>query len=587
MKRNSNIQPTDLQSISLRRCPNSSTSVKSLHALIASVPSRNSTSSSVNCINESWRQVTHRVLSQPHEITLLDYRGRTALHAVCTKNPALQLIRTILSISADANFLLEMRDKHGRTPLALAIVNNAKFDVIAMLLERNKCTSQIADERSNLPLHLACMGGTRDKAANIVSTLVDTFQEATSSQNWCEKTPLHLAVECVMDVEVVGILLKACPEAVLMDDKFEDTPLHLAIKQNSSFEIIKRIVLANPCVCMKKKHGSLPLHLAIVYQSPTEIIETLCINPECVTAIDDIGRTALHMSLDLTPRPVRTINALLRTEPKVVKQCNKAGNTPLDVAYLRYKRCINSLGEVLDINARSANEVKWWRLVVLLLRAFVQGPAFLEENNTAASKPFNVIGSLLETKVPIEVVKTALKLNRDEMRPTYESEKLPIFKVISGPAKLEDKSVIISLILKEYPESAIERDSHGAYLLTRVAEYGFLKMPALKDVLSNNPEAISFVDVGSQMPPFLLAAVQKGNTRIHSDINDKAGYNSNSISNVDKSLTGVSRSDPRDYSNTKRMFMSWDFEENLDLIQLNMIYYLLRQGPYVLESVRT
>jgi len=220
------LKAVKLRQRSLERTYNRAWNLAStLHGLIQSVPSSNgifdnyavmgdvrNTQQKMSELHSSWNEVLKRALSNSEEISLLDNRGRTALHCACTKKPPLSVIRILLtSDGTDEECIMAMlmqRDNHGRTPLALSIGNNADPGVIKYLLHRCTKAAQIADNYQNLPLHIASMGDFDQDRVAIVQDLIDAFQDAVGILSKAGKTPLHLAVECGGSLEVIDALVQ-------------------------------------------------------------------------------------------------------------------------------------------------------------------------------------------------------------------------------------------------------------------------------------------------------------------------------------------------------------------------------------------
>jgi ankyrin repeat protein len=174
--------------------------------------------------DSSWRYVIQRALSNPEEIHMLDNRLRTALHCACAKRAPLEVVRILLTargdgtISCDRNgngnneshmkSLLLKQDNHGRTPISVAIANNASLDVVQYLLRRCPESSKVADKSHNFPLHIACMGDYNENTVVVVLELLEAFKDAAGMLSRDKKTPLSLCVECGGSLAILQALVK-------------------------------------------------------------------------------------------------------------------------------------------------------------------------------------------------------------------------------------------------------------------------------------------------------------------------------------------------------------------------------------------
>lgn len=183
--------------------------VSLLHQWIASI--RTSASSTLDDRRNviQWNDVEERCATHPHEASHLDRRGRTCLHSACAKKPPMSTVRAILeacgATGRHGECILE-RDKHGRTPLALAISSNANLQVIEALLKTCPKAASINDHLGYLPLHLCSQYDSGQE--ELTRVLLAAFPEAASRETFNGRTPLHSAIEGRAPIEVVRQLVK-------------------------------------------------------------------------------------------------------------------------------------------------------------------------------------------------------------------------------------------------------------------------------------------------------------------------------------------------------------------------------------------
>lgn len=155
---------------------------------------------------KEWTRILERCSSHPKEVVLLDRRGRTCLAAACTKKPPAEVVQALLKechFGADC-----LRDKHGRTPLAIAINANASLEVITKLVSRRKVIT-ISDHGGNAPLHLACLNEYRFGVEDLVKVLIEAAPDVAKLENNKGKLPLHLALEAKSSSKVIQMLAKS------------------------------------------------------------------------------------------------------------------------------------------------------------------------------------------------------------------------------------------------------------------------------------------------------------------------------------------------------------------------------------------
>jgi Ankyrin repeat len=180
-----------------------------------------SASSLASSLSPEWRVVELRCKSHAHEVALLDRRGRSCLHAACAKKPPVSTVEAILKAnttgtsksSAASSAILLQRDKHGRTPLLIAIASHADLPVIAFLLQKSHEAGAVSDHLGNSPLMLACEACNNknpvdDHQVELVRLLLQAFPEAAQRESLNGRMALHVAVECNAPTAVVAQLVQ-------------------------------------------------------------------------------------------------------------------------------------------------------------------------------------------------------------------------------------------------------------------------------------------------------------------------------------------------------------------------------------------
>lgn len=192
-------------------------SVSTMHELIAKIGIGASADGTPNT-EAAWKEIEARckVKSRAHhEASHYDRRGRTCLHAACAKKPPLFAIRALLDAlkATEDSAILEKRDKHGRTPLLIAIADNADLAVISFLLQECPKAATVSDHSGFLPLMLACCdaaGYTDDGQTQLelVQMLLQSFPQAAQRESSDGRLALHMAVEGQAPAAVVSQLVQ-------------------------------------------------------------------------------------------------------------------------------------------------------------------------------------------------------------------------------------------------------------------------------------------------------------------------------------------------------------------------------------------
>jgi hypothetical protein len=189
---------------------------------------------------QSWTPVLDRIRESPHEVHSLDRRGRTSLMACMAK--ASFVPQTVLQALVEATkFGMETaRDKTGLTALMIALQVQAPIESIRVLLRKNSRGQVITcDHQGNLPLHMALQRSRRERLLSddrewrceVVELLLSSASSVPSrdhlatmdgqyacqvaTENNVGKTPVHVAIENRMPLEVVQPLVEGESHAAL------------------------------------------------------------------------------------------------------------------------------------------------------------------------------------------------------------------------------------------------------------------------------------------------------------------------------------------------------------------------------------
>lgn len=176
-----------------------SSSGSELHRLI------NQVDDTIDAKSFCWDAVLARCQSHPREVITQDGRGRTCLLSACAKNPPVVVVETMLEqcrVGADA-----LRDKTGFTAMTIAIRNHASLKVVTLLARRSNLLTT-TDHQGNTPLHLACQNRYTRSAIELVTMLLNACPCLAKRENSAGKTPLHVAIESKAPLDIVCMLVK-------------------------------------------------------------------------------------------------------------------------------------------------------------------------------------------------------------------------------------------------------------------------------------------------------------------------------------------------------------------------------------------
>jgi len=561
---------------------------------------RKGTSRNTAAQNLRWKEISQRCESHPHEAARLDRRGRTCLHAACAQQPPVNIVKVLIKACGRGGEALTDRDKHGRTPLAIAIASGASLDVFRLLLQTNTRAVQVEDSYYNYPLDLACAISNYEyeRQTIIVKELLEVWPGAADFKEHGYRTPLYSAIEGSAHPDVIRMLAQANPNTVAGKIFTADAmPLMVAIRHNVPPEIIRLLIDAKPnIVHTMDQHGILPLWHAIEKRSSASTIDLLCPTLDIAIARNRVGRTALHYALTHSgPQNFAMLDTLMKrcssSSPirDIANLSSNSGETPLGMAYDRYIQTLRdgSNVNVKDLSVLSARSMMAWKTVLLLLKAsyryyYHQNYSRTSNNSNNNHKcseddsnentdddKFQVLHAALSTDAPIEIIQTALALYPKSAQQTDQySDVFPLSLAISGP--LTNKANIVHLVLDAYPPAIYTPDQKGNYplfyaaaasarcsiisstssLTPTTAVHGKL----LNDIFKSYPDALTFCEKETKLYPFMLAALPP------------PAQAPRTISSANKRLRQHKVS-----------------QAEYDLRQTDAIYNLLRNGPNVLN----
>ena len=438
-----------------------------------------------------WPAIIARCTSHPHEASWLDRRCRTALHSACTKRPPVDAIHAL--VNACGSQIVERPDKHGRTPLVLAIESGSPEAVVKLLLDIHPEAASKMDKFGYLPLHRACFNRTTSDA--IVRILLEYYPEGASEEIATSKNvvtaggwgtslngsiasaptlPLDLAIESGASEGVMRMLVNAYPDAVSTRRFGRDgsTPLLAAVRRHASCQILNVLLEANieQALIATRARGNLPLHEAIEQNASIHVIKMLLnANPEAALLPNRFHHTPLLLAMKWKS-PVDVVKVLLEQAPQVARMTYSRVKSPLDMAAEDFVKASSNLPAVTDVSDLVGALGRSWERFLLLLRAAYQD--LTGQHIDEAHGEWLILHAAVSFNVPPKLLQAILVL---------------------------------------YPHQVSQMDERGRTPLSIAAESGMEWENGLCTIFDACPEAIWSSDASSGLDVFMLAAMKKNN----------------------------------------------------------------------------
>ena len=278
-----------------------------------------------------------------------EYGDGLPLHVACARH-SLDRVKMV-SVGCDVN----RQDEAGDTPLHMAY-QNGSTDMVRYLIEEGKCDINVANNKGELLLHLACkhkydkeivrlvsLGcdvNRRDEAGNtslhmacqngstdMVQYLVEERKCDVNVPNNKGELPMHLACKHKYDKEIVRLVSLDCD--VNRRDEAGNTPLLEAV-QNHNIDSVTFLVKERRCdVNVPNNKGELPLHLACKLEYCKGIVRLVSVGCD-VNRQDEAGNTPLHMALQKGSTDI--VQYLAEERKCDFNVANNKGELPLHLA---------------------------------------------------------------------------------------------------------------------------------------------------------------------------------------------------------------------------------------------------------------
>jgi hypothetical protein len=373
-----------------------------------------------------------------------------------------------------------------------------------------------------------------------VRLLLQSYANGAKHESNNGRTPLHSAVEGGAPVEVIQLLVAACPEAVVMDGCGMN-PLFMAIHQNAPLQVIQALVHANPSATSSRdQSGGLPLRRAIEIKSPTAILKCLCTSPDVVTDADlHMKNTALHAAFDCGFPRESMVRLLLMTAPHVSTQECRSGHTPLTLACQKYTRIID-----LEYHPQ---QIHMFKILSMLLRARTYSHLNPEGIALMLRDEFTVHAAV-STILPKNIAITTIQSYPNQAAVPDLYGHYPLYLALTGPYQ-ETKHDILLQLMKQCPNATSLNSHDGRTMLSVASSSRSIAPDVVEELVKAHPVALRQLDPLFGLYPFQVAALEK-----------------------------------EDYKESQqqlhpRIQKQWDQKVDEDLYQVSVIFQLLLAAP--------
>ena len=137
--------------------------------------------------------------------------------------------------------LLHNRDESGKLPIHIACRSKAPVEVLALLVEHDTATLQMADRTGTLPLHECCCGAVDYSSVRFLVEKGDFANLAARNQEGA--LPQHLLCESTNpSLRTVHYLIQSYPEAVAA----QTNAGHYPFMKVASLSLLYELVRTNP-----------------------------------------------------------------------------------------------------------------------------------------------------------------------------------------------------------------------------------------------------------------------------------------------------------------------------------------------------
>ncbi|KAG7353655.1 ankyrin repeat domain protein [Nitzschia inconspicua] len=343
-----------------------------------------------------------------------------------------------------------------------ALIEAGEWDTVTTFFQSHpeEIRGKINPSDGSTILHAICF--ISSSPDSLIELVVDTWPEAvTIQENRFGATPLHLLCwSSQRSRRKVEILLERMqPKDLLIRNRIMgSTALHSACGNNAELPVLQAIVKKYPPVLLAKTFDQHSTALNAVWSSHLQTIPG-------------------HMQI-----------------ARILK-----GDTVEELHFDRF----------------------WKKCTFLAMQSFKLSsacPKELPDNNddTQDSALYNyVLHGLLDLKGPLNMIKTAIKINPDWARHADADGNYPLHLIVQRrPFRVKDVELIREL-LQAYPEAVEKRNSDDDLPIQIAIRERMVWEEGLGEIANTNTEILGILDNHTKLYPFLLAASLGGRVAVN------------------------------------------------------------------------
>jgi ankyrin repeat protein len=239
------------------------------------------------------------------ELGEMEEVGANALHAELSTKCRPEVIEFLLQAFPSSASRSVGKYKYRALHVAVSRGEICTEEIVAMLIASYPDSVSRLCREGNTALHLAL---THLTPLGTIRRLIAANPRAAGQRNQSKMLPIHIFLDYSYSdpsMEILGLLLTACPDSAIIGDSKQWLPLHLALKHNYQVEMIRAIVDCGSrgpeALGMFDGKGSLPLHRALLAGAPLGVIQLLLEtrpNSAEVVTKKKKARLPLHIAVD-------------------------------------------------------------------------------------------------------------------------------------------------------------------------------------------------------------------------------------------------------------------------------------------------
>lgn len=284
----------------------------------------------------------------PRMANAKDSEGDLPLHYAARYSESPEMIRFLLQANPGAT---KVRGEGNLVPLQNALYNESetmKGCIVSHLLNADPSAASIVNSDGDTVFHIAI---NQECKRDLIALLLDAFPEGLKVQNDIGHLPLHTACmtkDAPRTVEVVDLLLKAYPEAARVPCAYGHIPAHFAA-ESSCPEVLRRVLSVYPegiyYQCAEDNNNS-PLIKAVINDNE-ETCRYICETfPDATKVKNSQGLTVLHFAAEGDNCSI--LKMLHERNPTAVRERDNEGRLPLHIFVQVHQEIINENGSEAD-----------------------------------------------------------------------------------------------------------------------------------------------------------------------------------------------------------------------------------------------